>query len=171
MITRRKWMIGSAAAAAATQVASGAGKNIAVASGNGKEACAKAMEVMRGGGDTLDAVIAGVNIVEEDPNDTSVGHGGLPNEAGDVELDACVMHGPSRRAGSVASIRGIKTPSKVARLVMEQTDHIMMVSDKKAADGTPLVLHNIGAGAVEEDRLFAFPLTGHYRWFPVAGKP
>ena len=49
--------------------------------------------------------------------------------------------------------------------------HIMMVSDKKAADGTPLVLHNIGAGAVEEDRLFAFPLTGHYRWFPVAGKP
>jgi N4-(beta-N-acetylglucosaminyl)-L-asparaginase len=122
-------MMGSAAAAAAVQVASGAGKNVVVASGNGKEACAKAMEVMRGGGDTLDAVIAGVNIVEEDPNDTSVGYGGLPNEAGVVELDACVMHGPSRRAGSVASLRGIKTPSKVARLVMEQTDHIMLVSD------------------------------------------
>jgi N4-(beta-N-acetylglucosaminyl)-L-asparaginase len=85
--------------------------------------------MIKGGGDTLDAVIAGVNINEEDPEDTSVGYGGLPNEEGVVELDACVMHGPTRRCGSVASIRGIKTPSKIARLVMEQTDHIMMVGD------------------------------------------
>jgi N4-(beta-N-acetylglucosaminyl)-L-asparaginase len=87
------------------------------------------MEMLKAGADTLDAVIAGVNINEEDPEDNSVGFGGLPNEEGVVELDASVMHGPSRRAGSVASIRGVKTPSKVAKLVMEQTDHVMLVGD------------------------------------------
>jgi len=70
-----------------------------------------------------------VNINEEDPEDTSVGYGGLPNEEGVVELDASVMHGPSRRAGSVASIRNVKTPSKIAKLVMEQTDHLMLAGD------------------------------------------
>lgn len=87
------------------------------------------MELLEAGADTLDAVIAGVNINEEDPEDTSVGYGGLPNEEGVVELDASVMHGPSRRAGSVASIRGIKTPSKIAKLVMEQTDHVILVGE------------------------------------------
>ncbi len=85
------------------------------------------MEIMKSGGDTLDAVIAGVNINEEDPEDDSVGYGGLPNEEGVVELDASVMHGPTRRAGAVGGLRGIKNPSKVAKLVMEQTDHIMLV--------------------------------------------
>src|SRR5437868_15013963 len=74
-------------------------------------------------------MIAGVNINEEDTEDTSVGYGGQPNEEGVVELDASVMHGPTRRAGSVASIRGIKTPSNIAKLVMEQTDHLMLVGD------------------------------------------
>src|SRR5205823_4543066 len=92
-------------------------------------ACARAMEVLKAGGDTLDAVIAGVNINELDPEDSSVGYGGLPNEEGVVELDASVMHGPTRRCGSVASIRNIKTPSKVAKMVMEQTNHIMLVGD------------------------------------------
>ena len=104
-------------------------RQIVISSENGLRACARAMEVLKAGGDTLDAVIAGVNINELDPEDTSVGYGGLPNEEGVVELDASVMHGPSRRCGSVASIRGIKTPSKVAKLVMEQTDHIMLVGD------------------------------------------
>ena len=102
-------------------------KNIVISSANGLKACQRAMEMIKGGGDTLDAVVAGVNIVEEDPEDDSVGYGGLPNENGVVELDASVMHGPTRRAGSVASIRGIKTPSKIAKLVMEQTDHVMLV--------------------------------------------
>ena len=97
---------------------------LAVASANGVEAVTKAVDVMRGGGDTLDAVIAGVNIVELDPKDNSVGYGGLPNERGDVELDASCMHGPTRRAGAVASIRGVREPSKVARVVLERTDHI-----------------------------------------------
>jgi N4-(beta-N-acetylglucosaminyl)-L-asparaginase len=100
---------------------------LAVSSANGVAAVTKAVEVMRSGGDTLDAVIAGVNIVELDPKDNSVGYGGLPNERGDVELDSSVMHGPTRRAGAVAAIRGCKTPSKVAKAVMEHTDHILIV--------------------------------------------
>ena len=100
---------------------------LAVASGNGVAAVTKAVEVMRRGGDTLDAVIQGVNIVEVDPKDNSVGYGGLPNERGDVELDASVMHGPTRRAGAVASLRGVREPSKVARVVLERTDHILIV--------------------------------------------
>lgn len=103
--------------------------SIAISSANGVAACAKALEVVRAGGDTLDAVIAGVNIVELDPNDNSVGYGGLPNEEGVVELDASVMHGPTRRGGAVAAIRGIKTPSKVAQRVMEDTDHMMLVGE------------------------------------------
>lgn len=87
------------------------------------------MQMLNAGHDTLDAVVAGVNMVELDPNDDSVGYGGLPNEDGVVELDASVMHGPTRRCGAVASIRGIKTPSKVAKLVMEQTDHVMIAGD------------------------------------------
>jgi len=98
-----------------------------VASGNGIRATAKAMDILMAGGDPLDAVIAGVNIVEDDPNDMSVGYGGLPNEDGVVELDASVMYGPTHTAGAVAALRNIKNPSKVARLVMERTDHVLLV--------------------------------------------
>src|SRR5262245_51221725 len=104
-------------------------KNVIIASANGVPACAKAMEIVKAGGDTLDAVIAGVNIQELDPNDTSVGYGGLPNEDGIVELDASCMHGPSRRGGAVGALRGIKTPSNVAKLVMSETDHMMLVGE------------------------------------------
>src|SRR5436190_12728551 len=130
-MTRREWMLSTAAlssAGLASNAQSGA-KNIVISSSNGARACAKAMELIKSGADTLDAVVAGVNIVELDPKDNSVGYGGLPNEEGVVELDASVMHGPTRRAGSVASIRNIKTPSKVAKLVMEQTDHVMLVGE------------------------------------------
>ena len=102
---------------------------VLVASANGIESVKKAAMMIQGGSDTLDAVIAGVNIVEEDPQDMSVGYGGLPNEDGIVELDSCVMHGPSCRAGSVASLRNIKTPSLVAKTVMERTDHVMIVGE------------------------------------------
>jgi N4-(beta-N-acetylglucosaminyl)-L-asparaginase len=79
------------------------------------------------GADLLDALIAGVNIVELDPEDTSVGYGGLPNADGVVQLDACCMHGPKKRAGCVAAIEGVRTPSKVAQLVMDRTDHHLLV--------------------------------------------
>ncbi len=100
-----------------------------VASSNGLEAVEKALEMIRSGRDPLDAVIAGVNLVEEDPEDMSVGYGGLPNEEGTVELDASVMHGPTHNAGAVASLRNIKTPSKVAKLVMERTDHALLAGE------------------------------------------
>lgn len=128
--TRRQLLGSSLAAAAAVPAQAQAGpRNLVISSGNGMTCCARAMEILASGGDTLDAVIAGVNIVELDPEDTSVGYGGLPNEEGVVELDSCVMHGPTRRAGSVASLQGVKTPSKVAQLVMERSDHVMMVAE------------------------------------------
>src|SRR2546429_8559266 len=129
MLTRRNLMKFAAAAPAAGSALAAAPRNIAISSDNGARACARAIEMLSAGQDTLDAVIAGVNINEEDPEDSSVGYGGLPNEEGVVELDASVMHGPTRRAGSVASIRNIKTPSRVAKLVMEQTDHVMLVGE------------------------------------------
>src|SRR6266513_4906082 len=86
-----------------------------------------AFTMITGGADVLDAVIAGVNIVELDPLDDSVGYGGLPNADGIVQLDSCCMHGPKRRAGGVACIEGVRTPSFVAKAVMEQTDHHLIV--------------------------------------------
>ncbi len=106
-----------------------AGLRRVIASGNGIRATEKAMAVLSAAGDPLDAVIAGVNIVEDDPDDTSVGYGGLPNEDGVVELDASVMYGPTHTAGGVAALRNIKNPSRVARLVMERTDHVLLVGE------------------------------------------
>src|SRR5262245_33111955 len=100
---------------------------LVIASSNGLRATQKAMQMIRDGKDTLDAVVAGVAIVEDDPKDMSVGYGGLPNEDGVVELDASVMHGPTKRAGAVASIQRIKNPAQVAKLVMERTDHVLLV--------------------------------------------
>jgi N4-(beta-N-acetylglucosaminyl)-L-asparaginase len=79
------------------------------------------------GDDVLDALIAGVNIVELDPEDTSVGYGGLPNAEGVVQLDSCCMHGPKKRAGGVGALEGVRTPSLVAQAVMDQTDHHLIV--------------------------------------------
>lgn len=80
-------------------------------------------------GDMMDGVIGGANVVELDPNDNSVGYGGIPNEEGVVQLDSSVMHGPTRNAGAVAALEYIKTPSKVARLVMERSDHVLLVGE------------------------------------------
>src|SRR4051812_46605049 len=96
---------------------------------SGKTGIEVAYDILTRGGDPLDAVIAGVNIVELDPNDQSVGLGGLPNEDGVVQLDASVMHGPTRRAGSVGALEGIATPSSVAKAVMDYTDHIMLAGE------------------------------------------
>jgi len=142
-VSRRKFLkstaLGTAAALTAPSFitesiarplpAPGEVKPIAISSANGTKALEKAMEMMKQGSDALDAVIAGVNIVEDDPNDTSVGYGGLPNEDGVVELDSAVMHGPSYRGAGVAALRNIKNPSKVARVVMERTKHVLLVGD------------------------------------------
>lgn len=118
-----------AASPALAQPAGAGGKRVVISSANGLASCKKAMEMLQQGADTLDAVIAGVNIIELDPNDTSVGYGGLPNEDGVPELDSCVTHGPTRRCGAVGAIRGIKTPSKIAKLVMDHTTHVMIVGE------------------------------------------
>jgi N4-(beta-N-acetylglucosaminyl)-L-asparaginase len=111
------------------------GKPVVVSSANGHryknggtQTCVEtAFSMMTKGGDVLDALIAGVNIVELDPLDTSVGYGGLPNAEGIVQLDASCMHGPRRRAGAVACIEGVRTPSLVAQKVMDFTDHHLIV--------------------------------------------
>jgi N4-(beta-N-acetylglucosaminyl)-L-asparaginase len=110
-------------------------KPVVISSGNGNkfrnggtQTCVeKAFQMITGGSDVLDALIAGVNIVELDPLDDSVGYGGLPNAEGTVSLDSCCMHGPKKRAGGVAEIEGVRTPSKVAQLVMNETDHHLLV--------------------------------------------
>src|SRR5690242_9702769 len=104
------------------QAASSKGKRpVMISSANGVHALQKGMDILKSGGDTLDAAVAAVTVVEDDPNDDSVGYGGLPNEEGDVELDASVMHGPTRRAGSVASLRRIKNAARLAQTVMQKT--------------------------------------------------
>jgi len=100
-----------------------------IASSNGLEATKRAYGLLSQGSDALDAVVAGVTLVEDDPEDTSVGFGGLPNEAGIVELDAAVMNGPSHRAGGVAALQRIRNPARVAQLVMQQTDHSLLVGE------------------------------------------
>jgi N4-(beta-N-acetylglucosaminyl)-L-asparaginase len=146
-LNRRDFMTTTAAAglaAAARPLAASSGpavrvqsgsRPVVIASGNGQrfrnggtKTCVEtAFEKMIAGTDVLDALIAGVNIVELDPEDTSVGYGGLPNAEGIVQLDSCCMHGPTKRAGGVACIEGVKTPSLVAKAVLEKTDHHLIV--------------------------------------------
>ncbi len=129
----------------------------AVASANGLRAVERAGTLMAEGADTLDAAIEGVQIQELDPDDTSVGYGGLPNEHGIVQLDASCMHGPSNRAGAVAALEGIKTPSVVAKYVLLYTDHVLLVGEgaKRFA---------LSYGFVEEDLLTERSRDEWLRW-------
>src|SRR6516165_1471625 len=112
------------------QSSSGPGKKpIIVCANNGFAYLDRAYEHLSKGGDTLDSAILVVTGPEDDPNDDSVGLGGLPNEECVVELDACCMHGPTRRAGSVGGARNIKNVSKVSKAVMEHTGHVMLVGE------------------------------------------
>ena len=116
-----------AAQAPAPAPAGAPGGYTIVTSSNGLEAAKAARQALIQGRDPLDAAIAGVNVAELDPDDVTVGYGGIPNEEGVVELDAAVMDGRTMRAGAVAALTGVKTPSKVARLVMEHTDRVFLV--------------------------------------------
>jgi len=147
-ITRRRFVAGVAAGAAAGIAAAkrplfaaapavivpGAARPVMIGSANAaqftnggpRSGIAEAFERLTHGEDVLDALLAGVNILELDPTEDSVGYGGLPNADGVVQLDACCMHGPKRRAGAVAALEGVRTPSLVARAVMDQTDHHLL---------------------------------------------
>ena len=87
----------------------------------------KAFGMITSGQDVLDALIAGVNIVELDPMAGGVGYGAAPNADGVVQLDSCCMHGPEKRAGGVAALEGVKTAASVARAVLDHTDHHLLV--------------------------------------------
>jgi len=102
---------------------------VVISSANSLGPVARAWDLMMHGTDTLDAAVEGVKIHELDPNDMSVGYGGLPNADGVVQLDASCMHGPTRRAGAVGCLEGIKTPSEIARLVLRYTSHVMLVGE------------------------------------------
>ena len=164
-ISRRDFVISSAAAgivattpatakaqAPAVRINSGV-KPVVIASQNGITmnnggdiSCVEtAFARMAKGDDVLDSLIAGVNIVELDPEDTSVGYGGLPNADGVVQLDSCCMHGPRKQAGGVAAIEGVRNPSLVAKAVMEYTDHHLLVGH-----GAQVFARNMGF-EVEDD--------------------
>ncbi len=104
-------------------------KPIIICAHNGYAYVEAAYAFLKSGGDTLDAAIRVVKGPEDDPNDDSVGLGGLPNEEGVVELDSCCMHGPTRRAGAVGGVRNIKNVSMVGKAVMEHTGHVMLVGE------------------------------------------
>src|SRR5215470_17172100 len=145
-LNRREFVQTTAAGAAAAAVPqalfgqapavkTGGIKPCVVASNNGNRSkdehgitcVAKAFKMMTDGADVLDALVAGVAIVELDPNQTGVGWSGLPNADGVVQLDASCMHGPKKRAGAVAEIEGVRAPARVAQLVAEETDHHLLV--------------------------------------------
>ncbi len=110
--------------------------------GGPESAVERAFRMIVEGADVLDALIAGVNVPELDPTETGIGYGGLPNADGVVQLDACCMHGPKKQAGGVAGLEGVRTPSLVAKAVMEYTDHHLLV----------------GAGAQEFARMMGFEI-------------
>lgn len=138
-INRRAFLAASAAAvpmlpvitssAKATVKSNAKGGPIAISSGNGLPAVTKAVELMRAGSQPTEAVVQGVAIVESNPNDMSVGYGGLPNENGIVQLDSSVMDGPTHKAGAVAAIENIMNPAQVALKVLRRTDHVLLVGD------------------------------------------
>jgi len=146
-LTRREFVHTSTAAASvalgttpafgqAPSLRTGGSTPVVIASDNGnmfknggsRTGVQLAFEMMTSGGkDVLDAVVAGVNLCELDPEESGVGYGGLPNADGVVQLDSCCMHGPLRRAGGVACLEGVRTPSLVAKAVLEETDHHLLV--------------------------------------------
>ena len=140
-INRRDFLLTTAAASVASTTNASAAiqtnksNPVVVASRNGftmlnggdKSCVETAFDRIVAGDDVLDSLIAGVNIVELDPEDASVGYGGRPNADGVVQLDACCMHGPKKQAGGVASLEGVRTPANVAKAVMDNTDHHLLV--------------------------------------------
>ncbi len=177
-VTRRDFLgtalvVAGSAAAAGKAAAEGpaapwvrrsrAAKFAAVGSENGLRGVKLVVELMQKGTDTLDAAVEGVKIQELDPEDTSVGYGGLPNEDGVVQLDASCVHGPTRRAGAVAALEGIKTPSEVARLVLKYTDHILLV-------GAGARKFALSYGFKEEDLLTPKSREAWLRWRANRGK-
>jgi len=146
-----------AAPAADAPARAAPGHAVAIASGNGLSAVERAVDLMQGGSDPAVAAVEGVAINEDDPDDMTVGFGGLPNEDGVVQLDAAVMHGPTHKAGAVAGLEGIRHPSRVALEVLRRTNHALLVGDgaKRFA---------LRMGFTEEDLLTERAREAWLRW-------
>jgi len=153
-ISRRQFVkAGLGAGVAAAVIRSKPAHAVVVSSRNGNEfknggprtAVSEAYLRVTRGEDVLEAILAGLGILELDPTEDSVGYGGIPNADGVVQLDACVMHGPKKRAGGVAALEGVRTPSLVANAVMANTDHHLLVGD-----GAQWFARRMGF-AIEED--------------------
>ena len=97
-----------------------------IASENGLAATRRGLELLQTGVSATDATVEGVTLIEDDPDELTVGYGGLPNEQGQVELDAAVMDGPTHRGGAVAALRDVRHAARVARLVMQQTNRVLL---------------------------------------------
>ena len=163
-MNRRELLQAAALAGAGVAALSGGearaeeGAPVAIATwGHGVPAVARSGEVLAAGGSALDAAEQGVMVAELDPEVTSVGYGGYPNAAGAVELDACIIDGRTREAGAVASLRGCKTPIAVARKVMEDTRHVMLVGEGARRFAT-------AHGFEHENLLTARSLAAWERW-------
>lgn len=165
-LSRREFLIGAAAAGMAAGMPAPAlawsrqdkaAPRVISTWRHGVAANEAAWKILSGGGSALDAVEAGVRVSEGDPEVTSVGYGGTPNSEGVVELDAAIMEGTTREAGSVASIRNIKHPISVARKVMEKTRHVMLVGDGARRFA-------IEMGFPEEDLLTDRAREAHKKW-------
>lgn len=135
-LDRRSFLAAGAAISVAPYAASSmessrraANRPVVIASDNGKACVETAMAALQAGAHVADAVVAGVKTAEDDPNDMTVGYGGLPNAEGVVQLDASVMDGRLHKAGSVAAIENIKNPAAVALKVLRETDHVMIVGE------------------------------------------
>lgn len=134
-LKRRTFLSASAASMATLAIGAapakppGKKRPLVVATENGLTTVKNVMERIKAGADPLDAIIAGVDEVQADPNDPSIGYGGFPNIEGVVELDALVMHGPTQGVGAVAALRNIKNPADVARAVMLRSGNCLLVGD------------------------------------------
>lgn len=137
-LSRRELVVGGAlataglAAGGAARVSAQASPCVAVASANGLEAVGRAVSKMNAGVSPVEAAVHGVAVVEDDPDDVTVGYGGLPNSDGVVQLDSCCMDGPSMRAGAVAALEGFRHPAQVALQVLHRTTRVLLVGEGAA---------------------------------------
>ncbi len=133
MIDRRTFLASSSIVPLLSTMSAGAAaqprgrRPCVVSSANGNVAIARTAELIERGTDPLEAIVSGVTLVEDDPDDMSVGYGGLPNERGVVQLDASVMHGPTQKAGAVGALENVRNPARVALEVLKRTDHVLLV--------------------------------------------
>jgi beta-aspartyl-peptidase (threonine type) len=133
---------------------------IVIASANGDVGLPMAWDILQAGGSALDAVEAATRAVEDNPADHTVGYGGYPNLLGEVELDASIMDGATLRAGAVGALKGYRHPISVARAVMEQLPHVMLVGEGAARFAAELGMERENLLTEEAARVWREGISG-----------